>query len=113
MDFNQRVKMSDPAADHPAAAAIQYRTIPSAIFVKEYPVEHFKYLGGLLTDGHIDEMDLSDLILEHVKHGHGMTTSWELLEVEVTGRQDGYLTEIRLGGDMWWISPDQMILAVK
>jgi len=67
--------MSDPAA-----AAIQYRTIPSAIFVKEYAVEHFECLGGLETDGHIDEMNLSDLILEHVKHGGGMTTSWELLK---------------------------------
>jgi hypothetical protein len=45
--------------------------------VKEYAVEHFNYRGGLLTDGRIDEMDLSDLILEHVKHGRGMTTSWE------------------------------------
>ena len=62
--------------------------------MKEYAVEHFNYRGGLLTDGRIDEMDLSDLILEHVKHGRGMTTSWESLEVEVSGRQDGYLTEI-------------------
>src|SRR6516225_9647456 len=37
------------------AAAIRYRTIPSAIFVKPYAVDHFNYLCGLLTDGVIDE----------------------------------------------------------
>jgi hypothetical protein len=59
-------------------------------------------------------MDLSDLILEHVRHGRGDDHLMGVAGVEVTGRQDGYLTEIRLGGDMWWISPDQLIrVAVK
>jgi hypothetical protein len=75
--------MNDPAAE---AGAIQYRTIPSAVFVKPYAVEHFNYLCGLLTDGHIDEDGLLERILDDVKYRRGMTTSWESLEVEVTGR---------------------------
>jgi hypothetical protein len=31
------------------------------------------------------------------------------LEIEVTGRFDGYLTEIRVDGREWWISPDQIM----
>jgi hypothetical protein len=95
-------------------AAIQHRTIPSAIFVKPYAVDHFNRICRLLTDGLIDEATHSEIILEHVQHRRGMTSSWESLEVEVTGRQDGYLVEIRRAGNAWWVEPSQIIrVAVK
>jgi hypothetical protein len=43
-----------------------------------------------------------------------MASDWQSREVEVTGRTDGYLVEIRVAGDEWWISPDQIMrVAVK
>jgi hypothetical protein len=47
------------------------RTIPSAIFVKPYAVEHFNWMCGLLTDGYIDEDGLSERILECVQRRQG------------------------------------------
>jgi hypothetical protein len=101
----------DPAVA--AATTIQYRTIPSAIFVKEYAVGHFNYLCGLLAEGIIDEEAHGEMVLEDVKYCRGMTSSWESLQVEPTGRVDGYLTEVRLldrdSGARWWVIPEQIM----
>jgi hypothetical protein len=109
--------MTDDQHDAAAAAAVEYRTIPSAIFVKEYAVGHFNYLCGLLAEGIIDEESHGEMILEQVKYRRGLTSSWESLVVEPTGRVDGYLTEVRLlggdegsdGGATWWIIPEQIM----
>ena len=113
-----RLSKYDPAAaqaDSTAAAAIQYRTYPSAVLVRPWAVDHFNWLcGGLLTDGHIDEDGLSERILECVQRRQGMASDWQSREVEVTGRSDGYLVEIRIDEQVWWISLDQIMrVAVK
>jgi len=38
-------KMTDPAADHQAAAAAEYRTKPAALIVKPYAVDHLNSKG--------------------------------------------------------------------
>jgi hypothetical protein len=43
-----------------------------------------------------------------------MASDWQSREVEVTGRSDGYLVEIRIDEQVWWISLDQIMrVAVK
>jgi hypothetical protein len=96
-------------ADSPAAAAIQYRTYPSAVLVRPWAVDHFDWLCGLLTDGYIDEDGPSERILECLQRRQGMAWDWQSREVEVTGRMYGYLVGIRIAGDEWWISPDQIM----
>jgi hypothetical protein len=56
-----------------AAAAIQHRTIPSAIFVKPDAVDYFNRLCERLTDGTLDEDTHREIILNHVLHSRGMT----------------------------------------
>jgi hypothetical protein len=98
-----------------AAAAVTYRTRPSAVLVKPYAVGEFNYWCERLVLGRIDETTLSDIIIERALKRMGMLSVWESIEIELTGTLDGYLVEIRIipTGDVWWIAPDDVLRAVR
>ena len=56
---------------------------------------------------------MGDIIVEQVRQ-RLVHCQWESVEVERTGRRDGYLVEIRINDKEWWISEDYIMrLAVK
>ena len=38
-----------------------------------------------------------------------MTSIWESIEIEPTGQRDGYLVEVKLKGEAWWIPKDYIM----
>jgi len=59
--------MTDPAADHQAAAAAEYRTKPAALILKPYAVDHLNWLLGLWEAEVTDQDTQGRFIADEIK----------------------------------------------
>jgi hypothetical protein len=76
----------------------------------------WNYLYKRLANGMMEEDDVTDSILEHVKRRNGMACVWESIEIEeLTGRTDpdGFLVEVIINGREWWIAPQNLMRVTK